>query len=69
MRLDTGWKYPDESEKPRHMCPYCGEAEYLIVDEMYGLTQSHYCKVCDSTWYENLHEWVSIQASGPIKEA
>ena len=70
MRLDTGWKYPDESEKPRHMCPYCGEAGHLIIDEMYiGRSQAHYCKVCNSTWYEGLHEWISVQASGPIKEA
>ena len=70
MRLDAGWKHPDESEKPRHMCPYCGEAGHLIIDEMYiGRSQAHYCKVCNSTWYESLHEWISVQASGPIKEA
>ena len=70
MKLDWGWKYPQESEKPRHICPYCGEIGYLTVDKMYiGQPQDHYCKACDSTWRESLHEWTSVQASGPIKEA
>ena len=70
MRLDRGWKYPDESEKPRHICPYCGSYGYMMTDEMYiGQPQDHCCEVCNSTWRESLHEWISIQASGPIKEA
>lgn len=70
MRLDIGWKYPNESEKPRHICPYCGSYGYMVKDEMYiGQLQDHCCEVCDSTWSESLHEWFSVQGSGLIKEA